>query len=155
MVHLLKHKTVRKVYCKWNTRGSISPWNINSNYSICMYRKASKTKEKAWYSATFLQGGLTMLVQADASIMNLGLNPTHWIGPGWLPSNTVSFWPLSEPHTWTRPSWDPVNRHNREAEKCDVTLPWKQNFWLTTKGNLTNDDGDGNKNGKKAIELYY
>ena len=119
---------------------------------FCTCRKASKTKEKEWYSPTFLQGGLTMLVQADASIMNLGLNPTHWIGPGWLPSKTVSFWPLSEPHTWTRPSWDPVN--SRE-EKCDITLPWQQNFGLTTKGNLGNGDGGGNKNGKKAIGLYY
>ena len=42
--------------------------------------------------------------------MYLGLNPTHWIGPGWFPSSTVSFWPLSEPHTWTRPSWDPVEK---------------------------------------------
>lgn len=52
---------------------------------------------------------LTMLVQAEANIMYLGLNPIHWIGPGWFPSSTVSFWPLSEPHTWTRPSCEPVN----------------------------------------------
>ena len=40
-----------------------------------------------------------------------------------------------------------------KADLCYI--PWKQNFWLTTKGNLSNDDGDGNKKGKKAIELYY
>ena len=27
-------------------------------------------------------------------------------------------------------------------------LPWKQNFWITTKGSLGNNDGD--KNGKKS-----
>ena len=32
-------------------------------------------------------------------------------------------------------------------------LLWQQNFWITTIGDLTNDDGDGNENGKKAIGL--
>ena len=45
---------------------------------------------------------------------------------------------------------------NRE-EKCDVTVsPWLQNFWITTIGNLSDDnedDGDGNKNGEKTISL--
>ena len=44
---------------------------------------------------------------------------------------------------------------NRIEEKCDVTLPWQQNFWLTTMENLSNDDGDGDDNGKKAIGLYW
>ena len=35
------------------------------------------------------------------------------------------------------------------TEKCDVSLPWKQNFCITPKGTLTNNDGDGNGNGKK------
>ena len=30
--------------------------------------------------------------------------------------------------------------------RCDVTLPWQQNFWITTIGSLSNDDGDGNEN---------
>ena len=34
-------------------------------------------------------------------------------------------------------------------------LPWQQNFWITTIGSLSGDDGDGdgdgNENGKKAI----
>ena len=38
-------------------------------------------------------------------------------------------------------------------KKCDVTLLWQQNFWITTLGSLSNDDGDGNENGKKAIGL--
>ena len=41
---------------------------------------------------------------------------------------------------------------NRE-EKCDVTLPWYQNFWIATIGDFSNDDGDGNENGKKVIDL--
>ena len=39
-------------------------------------------------------------------------------------------------------------------EKCDVTLPWQQNFWITTMGDLSNDNGDGNERGKKAIGLH-
>ena len=41
-----------------------------------------------------------------------------------------------------------LDLHNRE-EECDVTLPWYQNFGMTTKGSLSNNDGDGNENGKK------
>ena len=40
-------------------------------------------------------------------------------------------------------------------EKCDVKLPWKQNFCITTIGSLSNDDSDGNENRKKAIGLYW
>ena len=42
---------------------------------------------------------------------------------------------------------------NRE-EKCDVTLPWWKNYWIRTIGSLTNDDSNGNKNGKKEIGFY-
>ena len=68
---------------------------------------------------------------------------------------------------------------NREG-KCDVTLPWYQNFWITTIESFGNDNGDGslrtadafpvvarpemrllfagygdgNENCKKAIGLY-
>ena len=35
-------------------------------------------------------------------------------------------------------------------EKCDITLPWQQNVWITTMGNLSNDDGGGNENVKKG-----
>ena len=38
-------------------------------------------------------------------------------------------------------------------EKCDITLAWYQNFWIATIGRLSNDDGDGNENGEKAIGL--
>ena len=41
------------------------------------------------------------------------------------------------------------------GEKCDVTLPWQQNFWITTMGDLSNDNGDGNENGKKAIDRFH
>ena len=40
-------------------------------------------------------------------------------------------------------------------EKCDFTLPWQQNFWITTMGDLSNDNGDGNEHGIKAIGLYW
>jgi len=43
--------------------------------------------------------------------------------------------------------------HHRE-EKCDITLAsWQQNFWITTTGNLNNNDSDSNENIKKAIGL--
>ena len=38
-----------------------------------------------------------------------------------------------------------VNR----KEKCDVTLPWQHNFWITTMRSLTNDAGDVEENWKK------
>ena len=45
-----------------------------------------------------------------------------------------------------------INIHGNYGEKrCDVTLPWWQNFWMTAIGSLSNDDVDGNENGKKAI----
>ena len=37
----------------------------------------------------------------------------------------------------------------------DITLPWQQNFWITTIGSLSKDDGDGNENGKKAIPYNF
>ena len=39
-------------------------------------------------------------------------------------------------------------------ERCHVTLPWQQNFWITTIGSLSNDNDDNNENGKKALGLY-
>ena len=39
-------------------------------------------------------------------------------------------------------------------ENCDVTLPWQQNFLITTMGNLSSDNGDGKEHGKKAIGLH-
>ena len=50
-------------------------------------------------------------------------------------------------------SFATVKGLNRE-QRYDVTLPWLQNFWRTTIGSLSNDDGDGNENGKKAISFY-
>ena len=44
-----------------------------------------------------------------------------------------------------------VNRSDRE--KCDVTLPWEQKFWMATMKSLSKDDGENNENGKKAIGL--
>ena len=44
-------------------------------------------------------------------------------------------------------------RWGYHVTKCDVTLPWQQNFWITTIGSLSKDDGDGNENGKKGKRL--
>ena len=30
-------------------------------------------------------------------------------------------------------------------------LPWSQNFWITTVGSLSNDDGDDNENGRMLL----
>ena len=35
-------------------------------------------------------------------------------------------------------------------ERCDVTLPWQQNFWITTIGSLIKDDGEGKENSKRS-----
>ena len=35
-----------------------------------------------------------------------------------------------------------------------IPLPWLQNFWITTVGSLSNNDGDGNENTQKVISLY-
>ena len=43
-------------------------------------------------------------------------------------------------------------RHNKE-EKSDVTLPWWQHFWITTKRSLSNDDGDNAKEKSNRFRL--
>ena len=39
-------------------------------------------------------------------------------------------------------------------EKCDFTLPWYQNYWITTIGSLRNEDGDASENGKKTQYVW-
>ena len=51
---------------------------------------------------------LTILVHAEAIIMNFGLNCTQWVGPGCPPSSTVILSPVSADHTCTVPSCDPT-----------------------------------------------
>ena len=51
------------------------------------------------------------------------------------------------------PSWSHVKTLHKE-EKCDVTLPRRHNFWITTIVSLRNDAGDGKENWKKASGLY-
>ena len=59
---------------------------------------------------------------------------------------------------------EPENEVNNEAsfascqqpyreEKSDVTLPWQQNFWITTRGSQRYNDGDGNENGVESNGL--
>ena len=51
---------------------------------------------------------LTTFVQAVVIVINFGLNLTQCVGPGWFPSKTATFCPLSAAHTCIRPSFDPV-----------------------------------------------
>ena len=37
-------------------------------------------------------------------------------------------------------------------EKCDVTLPWQQNFWMTTIGSFCNGDDEQQKN-KQQVQI--
>ena len=39
-------------------------------------------------------------------------------------------------------------------EKCDFTLPWYQNYWITTIRSLSNEDGDASENGEKTQEVW-
>ena len=50
---------------------------------------------------------LTMLLQAVASIMYLGLNCVHCMGPVWSPFSTTIFTPVSVFQQCTLPSVDP------------------------------------------------
>lgn len=58
-----------------------------------------------------------IFVQAEASIMYLGLNWTHWTGPGWSAFNTQILYPESAFHTCTRPSVLPENMYWESGEK--------------------------------------
>ena len=55
---------------------------------------------------------VTMLEQAEASIMYLGLNWRHWIGPGWSAFMTATLTPVSVFQQWIRPSVDPIVDQN-------------------------------------------
>ena len=52
----------------------------------------------------------------------------------------VAFLNVAEPFFKISPGY--------REKKSDVTLLWQQNFWITTGGSLSNDDG--NENGKKS-----
>ena len=45
--------------------------------------------------------------------------------------------------------------HFNKEEKCDITLPRWQNFSITTIWNLSNDDGDHNKNVARITLFLY
>ena len=34
-------------------------------------------------------------------------------------------------------------------QKCDFTLLWYQNYWITKIGSLSNEEGDASENGEK------
>ena len=35
-------------------------------------------------------------------------------------------------------------------QKCDFTLLWYKNYWITTIGSLSNEEGDASENGEKT-----
>ena len=45
--------------------------------------------------------------------------------------------------------------HFNKEEKCDIMLRWWQNFSITTIWNLSNDDGDHNKNVARITLFLY
>lgn len=67
---------------------------------------------------------LTMLVQALANVMYLGLNCRVLMGPGCFPSSTATFIPLSVLQTWTLPSSEPTqwkNKKTKHSQSRDLT----------------------------------
>jgi hypothetical protein len=59
------------------------------------------------YMETISHCSHTMLEQALAKVINLGLNCKQVMGPVCLPSNTATFIPLSPFQTWILPSSEP------------------------------------------------
>lgn len=70
-----------------------------------------------------------MLEQAEASIMYLGLNCRHCMGPGWSAFMTATLTPVSVFQQWIRPSVDPQNANLEsglnEASRGIPLLFWK------------------------------
>lgn len=65
-----------------------------------------------------------IFVQADASIMYLGLNCTHCVGPGWSPFSEHTLKPFSAFQTCTRPSVLPENTNCESGEKdASIGMP--------------------------------
>lgn len=65
-----------------------------------------------------------MLVQADASIMYLGLNCTHCTGPAWSPLRTTTLCPVSAFHTWILPSVEPLKMYCESGLKdASIGMP--------------------------------
>ena len=55
------------------------------------------------------------------------------------------------------PQTSPTMQFDTTQQRVEV---WRQvtmvaNFWITTRGSLSNDDGDGNENGKKKQWVGY
>lgn len=73
------------------------------------------------YVSSIVGNQNAMLVQADANIMYLGLNWTHWTGPGWSAFKTHTLYPVSAFHTCTLPSVDPL-KINCESGLNDASI---------------------------------
>lgn len=64
-----------------------------------------------------LEDLLTMLVQALANVIYLGLNCRVLMGPVCLPSRIATFIPLSVLHTWTLPSSEPADHYTGSIQQ--------------------------------------
>ena len=93
-------------------RQETPPWGLQS--SMVGSQNAWETRANAlnhnskpvkWECV--LAVSLTMLEQALANVIYLGLNCRQQIGPVCLPSNNATFIPLSAFHTWIFPSSEP------------------------------------------------
>ena len=42
----------------------------------------------------------------------------------------------------------------QKGESVTSRYHGSKNLWITTMGSLSNDDGDGNENGKKSVRLH-
>lgn len=70
------------------------------------------------------RASLTMLEQALANVMNLGLNCRQVIGPVCFPSNSATFIPLSAFHTWIFPSSEPGEQRHWMCYKRTEATHW-------------------------------
>ena len=66
---------------------------------------------------------LTECCEEVATIMNLGLNWTQWIGFSSLDCSVATLLPLSACHTCSLPSWDPIG-WNWKTTNYFVILYW-------------------------------
>lgn len=86
---------------------------------------------------------LTMLEQALANVMNLGLNCRQVIGPVCFPSNKATFMPLSAFHTWIFPSSEPdihgqinKNKYLMKTQLYDGYMMDKLNAFICQKNGV-------------------
>lgn len=117
------------MFHQWSVLGGC----LECTYSIWTdYNKYIRFISTLWLT-------LTMLEQALAKVMNLGLNCRQVTGPVCFPSRSATFIPLSAFHTWIFPSSDP-GKQNVETgiTLCElISSPFWIYWWrLTDHGEL-------------------